>query len=209
MIKSARNNGTIVWSLLMIVIALFFSSELEAQQNKWKGWINPELGYISGNYEPSADIRLQGGLQKNGWLLGLGMGVDYYRFTSFPLYVQGRKMIGKRKGKPFILASMGANIPSANINKQQNPQIDFLSSFRAPDVVPNEYDMGIYAEAGAGYAFLNKKGRGLLLSLSYTQKRIKETGTNYYYMTQGMGGPSEEVNVYIMNRAAVRIGYLF
>ena len=49
------------------------------------------------------------------------------------------------------------------------------SSFRAPDNTPLYYDMGIYAEAGAGYAFLNKKGSGLLLSLSYTQKRIKET----------------------------------
>ena len=102
------------------------------------------------------------------------------------------------------------NFPSSNNYKQQQPPVfDFLSSIRAPDTVPNEYDLGIYAEAGAGYAFLNKKGRGLMLSLSYTQKRIKETGTNYYYMTQGMGGPSEEVNVYIMNRAAVRIGYLF
>jgi hypothetical protein len=207
--KSAGNIGLKAWSVLMIVFALFISTGLQAQQNKWKGWGSPELGYISGSYEPSADIRLQGGLQKNGWLVGLGAGVDYYRFTSFPIYAQGRKMIGKRKGKPFILASMGINIPSASINKQQNPQIDFLSSFRAPDTVPNEYDMGIYAEAGAGYAFLNKKGRGLMLSLSYTQKRIKESGTNYYYMTQGMGGPSDEINEYIMNRAAVRIGYLF
>ena len=194
----------------MVSLSFFISFHLKAQQNHWRGWGLPEIGYISGSYEPSADIRLQGGLQKNGWLVGLGTGVDYYRFTSFPIYVQGRKMIGKRKGKPFILTSMGVNIPSGKNQDQPNQliPIDLVSSF-VPASTPNRYDLGIYAEAGAGYAFLNKKGRGLLLSLSYTQKRIKETSTNYYYTRQGMGGPTDEVNVYIMNRAAVRIGYLF
>jgi hypothetical protein len=119
-------------------------------------------------------------------------------------------MIGKRKGKPFILASMGVNIPSGNYKNQRGQliPIDIISSF-APASSPYQYDLGIYGEAGAGYAFLNKKGRGIMLSLSYTQKRIRETSTNYYYMSQGMGGPTEEVNVYFMNRAAVRIGYLF
>jgi hypothetical protein len=191
-----------------MVIMLFISSESRAQQNKWKGWGAAELGYISGSYEVTGDLRVQGGLQKKGWNIGLGAAADYYRFTSFPIYVQGRKFIGNKNWKPFILTSMGINFPSST-KKEANQMIAMWSSFRAPENSTLYYDMGIYAEAGAGYAFLNKKGRGLLLSLSYTQKRIKETGTNYYYATQGMGGPSDEVNVYIMNRAALRIGYKF
>ena len=192
----------------IIVFLLFMSSASIAQQNKWKGWGAAELGYISGSYEVTGDLRLQGGMQKKGWNIGLGAAVDYYRFTSFPIYVQGRKFIGNKKGKPFILTSMGVNFP-ASTSKESNPMIAMWNSFRAPENTPLNYDMGIYAEAGAGYAFLNKKGRGLLLSLSYSQKRIKETSTNYYYAMQGMGGPSDEVNVYIMNRAALRIGYKF
>jgi len=105
---------------------------------------------------------------------------------------------------------LNINFPSVKNQDQPNQliPIDLVSSF-VPASTPNRYDLGIYAEAGAGYAFLNKKGRGLLLSLSYTQKRIKEISTNYYYTRQGMGGPADEVNVYIMNRAALRIGYLF
>ena len=73
---------------------------------------------------------------------------------------------------------------------------------------PYYYDMGIYGELGAGYAFLNKKGRGLLLSLSYTQKRIKETTQDYNYM-QGTEQYTDDISVYIMHRAALRIGYKF
>ncbi len=188
---------------------LVFSFQGSAQETKWKGWGIAELGWISGTYEVSGDIRLQGGIQKNGWNIGLGTGVDYYRFTSFPIYAQGRKFIGKGKNKPFILTSIGINIPSEARKDLGQPMFfDAMNSFRAPSSLSYFYDMGIYTELGGGFAFLNKKGRGLLLSLSYTQKRIKESTTNYYYL-QGIGEPTEDVSEYIMNRAALRIGYKF
>ena len=103
------------------------SYKSNAQQNKWKAWGIPELGYISGTNGPSGDIRLQGGMQKNGWNIGLGTGVDYYRFTSFPIYAQGRKFIGKKKGKPFVLTSMGVNLPSVQTKQRNQPLfIDFI-----------------------------------------------------------------------------------
>jgi hypothetical protein len=198
-----------VLGLMIIFSSLLISNESNAQQNKWKAWGVPELGYISGTYEISGDIRLQGGVQNNGWNIGLGTGVDYYRFTSFPIYVQGRKFIGKRKGKPFVLTSMGINLPSEQTKQRNQPLfIDFFRPIVPPALNPFYYDTGIYGELGAGYAFLNKKGRGLLLSLSYTQKRIKETTKDYNYM-QGAEVYTDDISVYIMHRAAFRIGYKF
>jgi hypothetical protein len=200
---------SVVWGLMFILPSLLITLNCIAQQNKWKAWGVPELGYISGTYEVSGDIRLQGGVQKNGWNIGLGTGVDYYRFTSFPIYAQGRKFIGKKKGKPFVLTSMGINLPSEQTKQRNQPLfIDFIGLIAGPSPQPYYYDMGIYGELGAGYAFLNKKGRGLLLSLSYTQKRIKETTKDYNYM-QGAEQYTDDISVYIMHRAAVRIGYKF
>lgn len=194
--------------MILMGLLMFFNSQ--AQQNKWKPWVIPELGYLSGTYEVTGDLRLQGGIQKNGWNFGLGTGVDYYHFTSFPIYAQARKMIGKKKGKPFLLTSLGISIPSVETSSKTDFRtMSLFSSFRPVSPEPYYYDMGFYGEIGAGYAFLNKKGRGLLLSLSFTQKRIEETHVNNNFAIQGMGAPNDEVNVYIMNRAAVRIGYKF
>ncbi len=198
-------------ALLLSAFALF-AINLTAQNKgaKWKGWASPSIGYISGSYEVSGDLRAQGGLKKNGWNVGIGAGVDYYRFASFPIYAQATKMIGKRNGKPFITTSVGINIPSSNIPQYNFDDVIFLSSsIRAPDPVEKKYQPGIIAEIGGGYAFLNKKGRGLMLSLNYSQKRLTETGINYLYTVQMSGEATEEKTKYIMNRAALRIGYIF
>jgi len=186
----------------------FLTFSTSAQQ-KWKGWGIPEVGVLSGSYQVTGDLRLQGGVQKNGWMIGLGSGFDYYRFTSVPVYAQGRKLFGKRKSKPFIVTSLGVNFPTTTSTNEMTME-NMLSSFRAPDGIPKRnYERGMYGEIGLGYAFLSKKGRGLLVSLSYTQKRIKESSLQYIYAGTIMEEPTPEINEYIMNRAALRIGYKF
>ena len=187
----------------------FLTFSTSAQQ-KWKGWGIPEVGVLSGSYQVTGDLRLQGGVQKNGWMIGLGSGFDYYRFTSVPVYAQGRKMFGKRKSKPFIMTSLGVNFPTTT-SSNEIPTSDIMWSIRSqfPSGPTRTYNMGIYGEIGLGYALLSKKGRGLMFSLSYTQKRIKESSLQYIYAGTVMDEPTPEINEYIMNRAAVRIGYKF
>lgn len=48
-----------------------------------------------------------------------------------------------------------------------------------------------------------------MLSLNYSQKRLTETGVNYLYNVQLSGEPSDEKTEYIMNRAVLRISYIF
>jgi hypothetical protein len=131
-------------------------------QQKWKGWGLPEVGYLSGSYQVTGDLRLQGGMQKNGWMIGLGSGFDYYRFTSVPVYAQGRKMIGKRKSKPFIMTSLGVNFPTKTSSNEMT-WANMLSSFRSTDAMPTRnYDMGIYGEDRTGLCISKQKRQGSL-----------------------------------------------
>jgi len=187
--------------MLMLVIGSF------AQQKESKWWIVPELGLQAGSYEPSGDMRLNGGINYKGWLIGAGGGLDYYRFESYPIYLQTRKFIGNKRLKPFVFASAGINIPKETTVSKTN--FGFWNTLIAVQPVLYTYKPGAYGELGLGYAYLNKKHRGVMMSFSYTQKNLSET-----YPTQISNGTiggiedSKEKQIYYMKRWCLRISYL-
>ncbi|MCF8340506.1 MAG: hypothetical protein K9I82_05990 [Chitinophagaceae bacterium] len=198
----------IVLTCLMFMLVL--GSYAQQKEGKW--WIVPELGLQAGSYEPSGDIRLNGGINYKGWLIGVGGGLDYYRFKSYPIYVQTRKFIGNKRLKPFVFASAGINIPEeTSVSKtsfwlENTLIINNLVAFQ-PTIYT--YKPGAYGELGFGYALLNKKNRGLMMSFSYTQKNLSELYPNQ--ISNGtIGGveDSKEKQIYYMKRWCLRISYL-
>lgn len=57
-----------------------------AQTQKWKPAIIAEAGLLAGSYGPSGDLRARVGMQKNGWQIGVGSGVDFYRYQTVPVF---------------------------------------------------------------------------------------------------------------------------
>ena len=203
--RSATNPNLLLNRLFMLCFFLVLAPVILQAQAKWKSWIVPEAGLMIGSYEPSCDLRLQGGILKNGWMLGLGTALDFYRYQSVPVYVQGRKMFGHKNWKPFVMASLGVNIPTTRPAENLIP-IDIVPTTISEENT-NHYNTGIYGEAGAGYAFLNKKGRGFLISFSYVQKRTQEIYYSSFWTGSIQTGPIKQENIYIMNRFAIRIGW--
>lgn len=183
-----------------------------AQQKECKWWIVPELGLQAGSYEPSGDIRLNGGINYKGWLIGVGGGLDYYRFKSYPIYVQTRKFIGNKRLKPFVFASAGINIPEETSVSKTSFWLEntlIINNLVAVQPTIYTYKPGAYGELGFGYALLNKKNRGLMMSFSYTQKNLSELYPNQ--ISNGtIGGveDSKEKQIYYMKRWCLRISYL-
>jgi hypothetical protein len=198
----------IVLSGLMFMLVL--GSFAQQKQGKW--WIVPELGLQAGSYEPSGDIRLNGGINYKGWLIGAGGGLDYYRFESYPIYVQTRKFIGNKRLKPFVFASAGINIPKETTVSKTSFWLEntlIINNLVAVQPTIYTYKPGAYGELGFGYALLNKKNRGLMMSFSYTQKNLSESYPNQ--ISNGtIGGveDSKEKQIYYMKRWCLRIGYL-
>jgi hypothetical protein len=191
--------------ILLLIFCLNLLPFYIFAQQKWKPGFVAEAGFLAGSYEPSADLRAQFFINKNGWQLGAGSGLDYYRFRSVPVYAQGRKYFGTKKSKPFVLASAGANIPALTDLEKSNAS----GSIMWWNNPPSSYSAGFYAEAGGGYAFLNTKGRGISLSLSYVMKSMTESYTTSYWLGFAESRVSEEKIVYYMNRLAFRVGYKF
>jgi hypothetical protein len=187
--------------MLMLVLGSY------AQQKVGKWWIVPELGLQAGSYEPSGDIRLNGGINYKGWLIGAGGGLDYYRFESYPIYLQTRKFIGNKRLKPFVFASAGINIPKETTVSKTN--FGFWNTLIAVQPTIYSYKPGAYGELGFGYVLLSKKNRGLMMSFSYTQKNLSES-----YPSQISNGTiggiedSKEKQIYYMKRWCLRISYL-
>ena len=77
---------------------------------KWKLRAMPELGLQIGSISPSGDTRLNLLAEKKSWMLGLGGGIDFYRFQSYPIYLNARRVFTLGKWKPFAYSSMGYNI---------------------------------------------------------------------------------------------------
>lgn len=193
--------------ILLIVVVTFMTTVLFAQSSSikksgiWNPWGIAEAGIVWGASEPIADLRLQGGVSKNNWQLGVGLASDNYRFKSLPMYLQARKTFTSGKRRPFILASAGYNFatePDHSANWAWGPGI------WGPNTI-YQYNSGYYAELGAGYAFRAHKKWGFNLSFSYTRK----TMTEKYDATIWNGSVSENTvneNIYRMNRFAIRIG---
>lgn len=185
-----------------LIIVLFFSSTSYAQ-SVWKPWVVADGGPLWGGYEVTGDIRLQGGVKTNGWLIGAGTAYDPYRFRTLPVYIQGRRMFGQRKSKPFVVGSFGANIFLHD--KQEDANLT-IWSWPVPDY---QYSNGIYAEAGIGWAFRTTKKWGFNLSLSYTHKTNTETYNNTVWAGNSETESSINENKYLMNRLSLRIGMQF
>ena len=201
-----------VRNIVLSGLMLLFVLETNAQQKEGKWWIVPELGFQAGSFEPSGDMRLNGGINYKGWLIGAGGGLDYYRFKSFPIYVQSRNFIGHKRLRPFVFASAGINIPKETTVSKTSFWLEntlIVNNLVAVQPTIYTYKPGAYGELGFGYALLNKKNRGLMMSFSYTQKNLSESYPKQ--ISNGTIGEvvnSKEEQLYYMKRWCIRISYL-
>jgi len=188
---------------ILLIIILLTPMIMQAQQ-KWKLWGVSEAGILTGSYGPSGDLRLQGGLEKKGWMFGAGAAYDGYRYETFPVYGQIRKMFGKKKMKPFLTSSFGANFETEDDNPYDN--MVFASSNSSIWAQPAyTYTPGIYAELGAGLAFRTHKTFGYNLSFTYTRKTLTEGNTYMIMNGDGAGETTTSSTKYLLNRWAFRI----
>jgi hypothetical protein len=110
----------------------------DAQVKALKPWLMPEIGVQIGATEPSGDLRLQGGIKRQNWYYGLGAAVDFYRFRSYPVYLQVQRVFSFRGTAPFLTASAGYNFKRLRILFQHglvpgfmNEQEDIMLSWVA------------------------------------------------------------------------------
>jgi len=135
-------------------------------KSTWKFRSDEYLGTVSGQMGSYGLVETVNGVYKGPWFLGLGTGLDYYRYRSVPLFLSvTRDLLGAPKiGKLYVLANGGINFPW--YNQAQLPY----------GVKSIKFYPGVWWNAGLGYrARLSRAAdRAILFSVSYGMKKLSE-----------------------------------
>jgi hypothetical protein len=185
---------------LFCSMALMASAQENKSTPRWQFHSLNNLGLLEGQTGSSFQLQSINGVQFQSWFAGVGIGLDYYRYRSVPLFLDIRKEFGKKANKPFLYADGGINFPWVT---------DSEKSIYAAD---DHFGNGFYADLGAGYKISMGKKNSLLLSLGYSNKKLTETYTSpfvtYIDFFNPTSSPATKIN-YSLNRLSIKLGWSF
>ena len=157
------------------------------------------LGLVNGDNAASAALQSVNGFKKGPWFAGVGVGIDYYLYRTVPLFADMRYEFGKKKNKFFVYADGGINFSWVQDQFYVQPLI--WNGNRS-----NNFQNGLYTDAGFGYIVGMKKENGLVLSLGHSQKRLKELIRRQDWRTSEW---QTDINRYNLNRIVLKGGWRF
>jgi len=181
----------------MVIMLGIVSGNISAQQ---KNSVKPlqfhsinNVGLLEGQAGSSLQLLSINGMQYKSCIAAVGVGLDFYRFRTIPLFLDLRKEFGKAHNKFFVYADAGIDF----YWKRDNDAKQFYYN----DVFKN----GPYAEGGAGYKIRISQESSLLFSAGFSYKKITEQGDAYWYNPgyPGVPNPLEKIN-YNLNRLVLK-----
>jgi hypothetical protein len=188
-------------------LAFLFSiiiSNCDAQQTKSNKKIKfhsiNTVGLLEGQAGSTFQLQTINGFKKKSWFAGLGVGLDYYRLRTIPLFADVRKEFGKKENKFFLYADGGINFYWLRDKDAKQFYVD------------DKFKSGFYGEAGFGYKFILNQKLAMTLNGGYSYKKLTEVGNNYFfYYGTGMINPPYPMSkiVYNLNRIVLKIGIEF
>ena len=182
---------------LFFVCACTLVTSLSAQTGSTGFHPVVQASLVNGSKGMSAALQAIAGFRLKPLYLGLGTGIDYYRFRTVPLFAALRKDIGRSPA--FVYSDIGYHfdwLTDANKNRNQ---------FNGT----GNYDGGLYYDIGIG-ARLNKQSPdGFTLSAGYSAKRMKQHVQQYICGFVGPCSVYTETYKYNLGRIMIRAGWTF
>lgn len=113
--------------------------------------------------ENSADWVFQSvnGIEFLNYFVGIGVGIDQYRYKTLPLFFDARAYFAPEK-RAFIYGDLGYNFPMKNM---PGKEVAFYNSYH--------FTGGIYTDLGIGYQFKLNKQASFLFSFGHSYKKIE------------------------------------
>jgi hypothetical protein len=189
----------------MISIAAVSSAQQKETSKSWRFRSILNLGLLEGETGSSFQIQTINGAAYKSWFGGIGLGIDYYRYRTIPLFADIRKEFGQAKNKPFVYSDMGISFCWLTDNQKMGYRPD------------NHFNNGFYGDWGVGYKMAAGKNNAVMVSLGYSYKKITETYPTYYgwfppvddiTRPQVNDPPKGKIN-YSLNRLSIKIGWQF
>ena len=198
-----------------IIIIFCFSSfagmaQKQKANNRFRFQSINQVGLLNGETGASPQLQTVNGVQYKSWFGGLGVGLDYYRFRSIPVFADFRKTFGHSKNKVFVYGDGGVSC-SWVTTKEKNNYYGNLDRFST----------GWYVDGGLGYQIHISGKNALLLSLGYSYKTVKESIPVTYPalyppaidfmlgVPPGLATGLTDRYDYHLNRISIKIGWAF
>jgi len=189
---------------VFLLVLIFIAGNISAQQ---KNISTPfqfhsinNVGLLEGEAGSAFQLQTINGAQYKSWFAGIGVGLDYYRFRTIPLFIDLRKEFGNGVNKFLVYSNAGTNF---YWKRDKDPK-----QFYVDDAFKN----GFYGEGGFGYKLSLNHRIFLFFSGGYSYKKLSETGAEYFYgpVTYPATGAllNDKIN-YNLNRLLLKVGIEF
>jgi len=137
-------------------------------QHPWRFRSDSYVGLSIGQMGSYGQGQTAGGLSRGPWFVGLGAGLDYYRYRNVPLFLSvTRDLLTDKRSGLFLILDGGVDLPWYKTKPYAYQ--DMSSSFSA----------GPYWATGLGYRwrFSETSRKALLFSATYGMKKLTEHQT--------------------------------
>jgi len=186
--------------ILFFVFCVCITGSISAQHKTvacpWQFHSIKNVGLLEGQTGSAFQLQSVNGMQYRSWYVGIGLGLDFYRYRTIPLFLDIRKEFGKGPDKFFAYADGGVNFAWLTDNEKTTYLTD------------DHFNTGFYTDLGLGYKVGVGRTNHLLLSLGYSLKKLKETYQTYSYLPPDNALEMEHID-YNLNRLTLKIGWEF
>lgn len=191
--------------IILIILVCSLTQAKAQSKKKAKFYLMPEIALLNGDQAKSSQIQLIGGLSKNNWRFGFGLGIDHYKLRSTPIFINARNYFGRNK-KGFAFVSIGSNIPWV---LEEQHKIWFTQN---GEQKRSAFNMGVYSDIGVGYDIQLGKTKNLSLSIGYSMKKMSEEyeEVRFWILPQpapGSGSARERTADYTLRRLSLKAGF--
>lgn len=187
--------------LLLCMLILCFQTIAQVNNGKQKIKLQSisNIGLLEGSNGSSFSIQTILGASFNTSFMGIGVGLDYYRFRSIPLFVDLRQEFEKGPNAVFVYGDIGYNFDWLTDEDKQETSFSTNDNFKG----------GLYYDAGIGYKYAFKSSHALLFSVGYAYKKIKLNDMVGNSCPGGSCAPETQIYNYSLPRWIVKAGWRF
>ena len=192
-----RNANYIFLTFGLMAISFFSFAQQKNTSDSWRFQSTVNVGLLEGQTGSAFQLQTINGARYKSWFAGVGLGLDFYRFRTIPLFLDIRKEFGSDLNKVFIYADGGISF-------------SWVTDQEKLGYADEHFNNGFYSDLGLGYKMAVGKKNAVLISLGYSYKKLTESYTSYYYYPDYPPGPApkEQIN-YSLNRLSIKMGWTF